>query len=260
MPNPVCEEIRTTLDAGVLEIVMARPKLKNALTIAMYAALEHALLDAASRDDVLVVLIRGEGGNFSSGNDLRDFLDHPPKGPDATVFRFMHAIATFPKPVIAAVDGFAVGIGTTMLFHCDLVYAATDAKFMMPFVNLALVPEAGSTWLLTRQVGQRRAAELLYFAEPFDSQTAMEVGLVSKIVPPDELHAHARERALKLTAMSPSALARTKELLNEHQLGELRRHMDREANVFASMLGTPEVEEAISAVLEKRKPDFAKLR
>src|SRR5512139_12819 len=125
-------EILTLVDGAVLEIVIARPKTKNALTIAMYAAMTRALESAAERDDVLVVLIRGEGGNFTSGNDLRDFLENPPKGPDATVFQFMQAIARFPKPVIAAVEGFAVGIGTTMLFHCDLVYAADDARFVMP--------------------------------------------------------------------------------------------------------------------------------
>lgn len=259
MSTQACPEISTSFEDGVLEIAMVRPKQKNALTIAMYAAMTEALSEASRRADVRVVLIRGEGGNFTSGNDLRDFLENPPKGPEATVFQFMHAIATFTKPVIAAVDGFAVGIGTTMLFHCDLVYAAEDTKFMMPFVNLALVPEAGSTWLLTRQVGQRRAAELLYFAEPFDSETAMDVGLVSKIVPAADVLSHARTRARRLAEMSKTALARTKELMNEHQLGELRTHMDREANVFASMLGTPEVNEAIAAVLEKRKPDFSKL-
>jgi len=252
--------IRTHLEGHVLEIVIDRPKTKNALTIAMYADMTRAVQAAVENDDVLAILLRGEGGNFSSGNDLNDFLDNPPTGPDSTVFQFMQAVAVCPKPVIAAVDGFAVGIGTTILFHCDLVYAASNAKFLMPFVNLALVPEAGSTMLLTRQVGQRRAAELLYFGEVFDATTAREVGLVSTIVAPEEVLAHARARAAKLVAQSPTAVRRTKQLLNEHQLGELREHIDTEANVFVSLLGTPEVNEAIRAVLEKRKPDFAKLR
>lgn len=252
-------QIRTQLEDHVLEIIIDRPKTKNALTIAMYADLTKAFQEAVANPDVLAILLRGEGGNFSSGNDLRDFLDHPPQGPDATVFRFMEAVAICPKPVIAAVEGFAVGIGTTILFHCDLVYASATTKFLMPFVNLALVPEAGSTFLLTRQVGLRRAAELLYFGETFDATTAREVGLVSAIIAPEEVLSHARARAKKLVSQSPTAIRRTKELLTQHQYGELREHIDTEANVFVSLLGTPEVEEAIKAVLEKRKPDFSKL-
>lgn len=260
MHDPICDEITTAFEDGLLEVVIARPHTKNALTVAMYAALTRALDDAAAREDVLVVLLRGEGGNFSSGNDLRDFLENPPIGPESTVFQFMQRIATFPKPIVAAVDGFAVGIGTTLLFHCDLVYASETAKFCMPFVNLALVPEAGSSWLLTRQAGQRLAAELLYFGEMFDSATAREVGIVSRILPADQLHEHARARALTLTKKSPEALRMTKELLNEHQLGELRSHIDREATVFSAMLRTPAVKEAIAAFFDKRKPDFSQFR
>lgn len=253
-------QIQTLRDGNVLEIVIDRPKTKNALTIAMYADLTRAVEAAVADPEVLAILLRGEGGNFSSGNDLRDFLENPPKGPEATVFRFMKAVADCPKPVIAAVEGFAVGIGTTILFHCDLVYASADAKFLMPFVNLALVPEAGSTMLLTNQVGLRRAAELLYFGEPFDAGTAREVGLVSAILEPENVLSHARARAKKLVAQSPTAVRKTKALLTGHQAAPLSAHIDAEADVFVSLLGTPEVEEAIRAVLEKRKPDFAKLR
>lgn len=252
--------VRGERDGGVFEIVMARPDKKNALTIAMYAEMTRLLRDAARDPDVDVVLFRGEGGNFTSGNDLKDFLQNPPSGPDATVFVFMHEIATYAKPLVAAVDGFAVGIGTTMLFHCDLVYAADSASFMMPFVSLGLVPEAGSSYWLTQQVGQRRAAELLYFGEPFDAKTAFEVGLVSRIVPAAEVLDHARARARALAERSPTAVRMTKALLNEHTNGRLREHMDREANVFSSLLPTPEVKEALSAFFERRKPDFRKFR
>lgn len=260
MNAPVCAEITTSYEGNMLEIAIARPTTKNAFTIAMYAALTRELEAAEKNDEVLVVLLRGEGGNFSSGNDLRDFLENAPTGPESTVFQFMQRIAAFRKPIIAAVEGNAVGIGITLLFHCDIVYAADNAKFCMPFVNLGLVPEAGSTWFMTRQAGQRLAAELLYFGEPFDSQTAREIGVVSRILPADQVLAHARARAKVLAQKSPEALLETKKLLNDHQIAEVREYIDREAVVFCRMLRTPEVREAIEAFFEKRKPDFAKLR
>jgi enoyl-CoA hydratase/carnithine racemase len=254
------DEVRVTREGALLEITIARPKTKNALSLVMYQALTEAFETATTDESVLAVLIRGEGGNFSSGNDLKDFLEFPPKGHDAPVFKFMHAIALCPKPVIAAVDGFAVGIGTTMLLHCDLVYAADDAKFVMPFTSLALVPEAGSSYLLPRTLGHRRTSELLFFGEPFDTKTAYEAGLVSKILPAAELHAHAKARALALTKRSPSALRETKRLLLGHERAAMLAQLDHEADTFSSMLGTPEVVEAISAFFEKRAPDFQKLR
>lgn len=254
------DEVRVAREGALFEITLARPKTKNALSLAMYEALTEAFLEASSDASVLVVLIRGEGGNFSSGNDLKDFLENPPKGHDAPVFRFMHTIASCPKPVVAAVDGFAVGIGTTMLLHCDLVYAAEDAKFVMPFTKLALVPEAGSTFLLPRTLGHRRTSELLFFGEPFDAKTAFDAGLVSKILPAADVHAHARARALELTKRSPTALRESKRLLLGHERKAMLAQLDHEADTFSSLLGTPEVVEAISAFFEKREPDFAKLR
>ncbi len=254
------DEVRTIRDGSILEVVMNRPKAKNALSVSMYVAL-HAALDEALRDpDVLVVLLRGEGGNFTSGNDLKDFLENPPSGPESAVFRFIHAIAAFPKPIVACIEGVAVGLGTTMLLHCDLVYAADDARFSMPFVNLALVPKAASTFLFPRSIGHRRAAELLYFGEPFDSQVAKEAGLVNATRPKGEVEAYARAQAKKLAGQSPTAIRKTKELLRSHQAEALKAHMDLEASTFSSLLGTPEVKEALTAFFEKRKPDFSKLR
>lgn len=259
MSQPI-DEVRVSRDGALLEIVMNRPKTKNALSVAMYAAMKAALDEAAADDSVLLVLFRGEGGNFTSGNDLKDFLENPPKGPESTVFQFISTIAAFPKPVIAAVDGVAIGLGTTMLFHCDLVYAAENTRFSMPFTSLALVPEAASSFILPRMLGHRRAAEVLYFGEMFDVSVARELGLVNQAVPADQVLSVARAQAAKLLEKSPTAIRKTKELLRTHQWAAMKEHMDLEATTFASLLGTPEVNEAISAFFEKRKPDFAKLR
>jgi enoyl-CoA hydratase/carnithine racemase len=254
------DEVRTHREGSIFEIVLNRPKAKNALSVAMYDALSAALAEAQGDDSVLVVFLRGEGGNFSSGNDLKDFLANPPKGPESSVFRFIRAIAEFPKPIVACVEGVAVGLGTTMLLHCDLVYAADDARFSLPFVNLGLVPEAASTFLLSRTLGTRRAAELLYFGEAFGADVAKEAGLVNATRPKAEVEAYARAQATRLASQSPTAIRKTKDLLRSHHQAPLLEHMDVEANVFASLLGTPEVNEALNAFFEKRKPDFAKLR
>lgn len=254
------DEVRVTREGALLEITLARPKTKNALSLAMYEAMTAAFNEATTDDSVLVVLIHGEGGNFSSGNDLKDFLQNPPKSHDAPVFHFMHAIAKCPKPVIAAVDGFAVGIGTTMLLHCDIVYAAEDAKFVMPFTGLALVPEAGSTYLIPRTLGHRRTSELLLFGEPFDTKTAYDAGLVSKILPASEVHTHARARAHALTTKSPASLRETKRLLLGHEREAMLKQLDHEADTFSALLTSPDVVEAISAFFERRPPDFMKNR
>src|SRR5579859_2852641 len=177
---------------GACEIAMARPQRKNALTLAMYAAMTEAL-EAAGRDDaVRAVLIRGEGGSFTSGNDLGDFMQSPPTDENSPVLRFLAKLSAFDKPLVAAVEGHAIGIGTTMLLHCDLVYAAPSARFQLPFVNLALVPEAASSFLLPRLAGHVHAAELLFFGEPFDAATARDLGIVNAVA--DDVTAHARGR------------------------------------------------------------------
>ncbi len=254
------DKIQISTEDGVREIVIARPDTKNSLLVSMYEALTEALIAAEGDAEVQVILIRGEGGQFSSGNDLKDFLENAPDGPESPVFRFMHVIAEVKKPIVAAVDGFAVGIGSTMLLHCDVVYAAPDTKFILPFVNLALCPEAGSALVLPKVAGHRRAAEVFFFGEPFDTELAVELGLVSQIIPGDALLAHARKRARRLADKPQRALLATKQLLKRHSAAELNAHIDTESLVFCELLKSDELKEAIGAFFEKRKPDFKRFR
>src|SRR5579859_5337988 len=194
-------------------LVIDRPEKKNAITAAMYASLA-ADLDAARRDDdVGAVVITGAGSTFTAGNDLRDFLENPPTGEDAPVFRFLFALAEFDKPLVAAVRGPAIGIGTTMLLHCDVVYASPSARFQMPFLDLGLVPEGASTLLLPRLVGDRRAAQWLMLGEPFDATTAVTVGIANEIVPDEALLGHAQKVAERLAAKPRLAMRYTKHLI-----------------------------------------------
>ena len=254
------DKIQVSTESGVREIVIARPETKNSLLVTMYEALTDELLAAEADAAVQVILLRGEGGQFSSGNDLKDFLGNAPDGPASPVFRFMHVIAECKKPIVAAVDGFAVGIGSTLLLHCDVVYAAPDTKFILPFVNLALCPEAGSALVLPKVAGHRRAAEVFFFGEPFDTALAVELGLVSRVVPADELLEYARQRARRLAEKPQRALLATKQLLKRHSAAELNAHIDTEARLFCDLLASDEVKEAIGAFFEKRKPDFTPFR
>lgn len=240
----------------VLELRIARPAKKNALTRGMYQALSEALEAAAADTTVRAVLIAGSGGCFTAGNDLNDFLNAPPSREDRPAARFLRALACLPQPLVAAVSGVAVGIGTTLLLHCDLVFAAPDARFQLPFVKLGLVPEAASTLLLPQMAGYHRAAELLLLGEPFDAATAAEAGIVNAVVEADELDAHARSVAERLTRLAPQALAATKKLMKHHQLDEVLAVMDAELDEFVARLQGDEAREAINAVLEKREPDF----
>ncbi len=243
---------------AIVEIAMNRPSRKNALTHAMYdemtAALESASTSAATR----VVILRGEGGNFTSGNDLKDFQKAPPTDENSPVFRFLSALIRCPKPVLAAVDGVAVGIGTTMLLHCDMAWAADDAMFLMPFVNLAVVPEAGSSYLLPRMVGHQRAAELLMFGERFDTATAREIGIVNGGLPAADVLTHVRERAATLAAKPPEAVRLTKRLLRQRYGDTLDATLIEEARLFVERLHSPEFHEAIDAFFNKRAPDFSR--
>ncbi|MCB9661042.1 MAG: enoyl-CoA hydratase [Sandaracinaceae bacterium] len=259
-PVSVSEKIQVSTESGVREIVIARPETKNSLLVSMYEAFTEALLAAEVDPEVQVILVRGEGGQFSSGNDLKDFLENAPDGPESPVFRFMHVIAECQKPIVAAVDGFAVGIGSTLLLHCDIVYAAPETQFILPFVNLALCPEAGSALVLPRVAGHRRAAEVFFFGEPFGTDLALELGLVSCVVPNAELLEHARKRARKLAEKPQRALLATKQLLKRHSGAELNAHIDTEAVVFCDLLKSDELKEAIGAFFEKRKPDFSRFR
>ncbi|PVE06164.1 enoyl-CoA hydratase [Limnohabitans sp. Rim28] len=252
-------DILTHTDAGVMTITFNRLDKKNSITSAMYATMADAVAQAAADASVRVVLFQGHESIFSAGNDIGDFLNQPPTTQDSPVFRFLRGIATFEKPLLAAVAGPAVGIGTTMLFHCDLVYAGDNAAFSMPFVNLGLCPEAASSLLAPRMFGYHRAAEALLMGEPFFAEAAQEVGLVNRVVPPTEVNGHAQAQARKLAAKPLSSLIATKRLMKGSSQQEVLQKMDEEGQSFGRMLREPAAKEAFGAFMEKRKPDFSKV-
>lgn len=252
--------ILKVLDGGVLRIQFDRAEKKNAITAAMYKALADALREAERDDTVRVALLHGARDAYTAGNDLQDFLASPPRSVDAPVFQFLSAIRDFPKPLVAAVSGLAVGIGTTMLLHCDLVYCAPETRFSVPFVNLGLCPEAGSSFLLPRLAGYQRAAELLMLGEPFDAEIAKYIGLVNAIVAPDALLGVAMAAAQKLAAKPAASLRATKELMKKGIRESILGAMAEENEVFRQRLHSPEAREAFAAFIEKRSPDFSKYR
>jgi len=243
---------------GVLTLTFNRVARKNSITIAMYEQLATVLVRAAHETETRVVVLRGHETVFSAGNDLEDFLHHPPTGKDAPAFRFLRSLAICPKPVLAAVCGPAVGVGTTMLFHCDLVYAGDNAAFSMPFVNLGVCPEAASSLLAPHILGMRRATEALLLGEPFYAEAALEAGLVNRIVTPDACNALVQAQALKLAAKPLSSLMVIKWLLKSPQQEAVLRRIDEEGEQFSRMLAQPAAREAMTAFMEKRKPDFSK--
>lgn len=253
------EHIHLEREQGLLTLRMDRADKKNALTRAMYGALADAL-DAADEDrSVRAVLITGSETCFTSGNDVADFIQAPPSGLDSEVFRFMKALFDFSKPVVAAVSGPAVGIGTTLLLHCDLVYVARDAKLKMPFVNLGLCPEYGSSLILPRLLGHARAAELLLLGESFTGEQAAAWGIANEaLVDGAATLARAREMAQRFEQLAPSAVAVSKRLMREPGREELRRVIMEEGEMFGQRLRTPEAIEALSAFMQRRKPDFSK--
>ncbi len=252
-------DILTHIDAGVMTITFNRLDKKNSITSSMYAAMADAVAQAASDASVRVVLFQGHESIFSAGNDIGDFLNQPPSTQESPVFRFLRGIATFEKPLLAAVAGPAVGIGTTMLFHCDLVYAGDNAAFSMPFVNLGLCPEAASSLLAPRLFGYHRAAEALLMGDPFFAEAAQEVGLVNRVVPPTEVNGYAQAQARKLAGKPLSSLLETKRLMKGGDQQEVLHKMDEEGKSFGRMLREPAAKEAFGAFMEKRKPDFSKL-
>ena len=253
--------VQTELKADVLRITIDRPEKKNALTTAMYTALADAVEEGDSNSDVRVMLLHSNGDSFTAGNDLEDFMKNPWQGgamPPA--LRFIGAVANAKKPIIAAVHGMAVGIGVTILLHCDLVYAADTARLTTPFVNLGIVPEAGSTLLLPALVGHQRAAELLMLGTPISARRAYELGLVNAVVAPGALLATALEAAQKLAEKPAGAIRATKTLLRKAGQAELERAIREEVEVLSERLASPECREALTAFLEKRKPNFAQFR
>lgn len=245
---------------GVLTLTFNRLDKKNALTGQMYTTLAEALEQAPGDDSVRAVLLQGAVEAFTAGNDLLDFLNNPPSvepGADVPVFRFLKALCAFPKPIVAAVCGPAVGVGTTLLLHCDLVYAGDNAAFSLPFVNLGLCPEAGSSLLLQNLVGYPRAAEKLMLGEAFYAEDALDMGLINRILPPHEVNGYAQVQAAKLAAKPAQAMRITKALMKKQQ-GNLQAIMNEEGQHFADLIRGPAAREAITAVMEKRRPDFSK--
>ena len=252
-------DILTHTDAGVMTITFNRLDKKNSITSSMYSAMADAVSQAAADSAVRVVVFQGHESIFSAGNDIGDFLNQPTSTQESPVFRFLRGIATFEKPLMAAVAGPAVGIGTTMLFHCDLVYAGDNAAFSMPFVNLGLCPEAASSLLAPRMFGYHRAAEALLMGEPFFAEAAQEVGLVNRVVPPTEVNGYAQAQARKLAAKPLTSLIATKRLMKGGDQQAVLQKMDEEGRDFGLMLREPAAKEAFGAFMEKRKPDFSKL-
>jgi enoyl-CoA hydratase/carnithine racemase len=241
----------------VARIELARPAKKNALTGEMYAQIAEALLAAGRDPQVRVVLLQGSRECFTAGNDVSDFLERKP-GERSPVFGLFQVLPGFEKPVVAAVAGPAVGIGTTLLLHCDLVFAAADARFQLPFVPLGIVPEFGSTLLLPRLSGYQRAAKLLLLGQPFTAQEAFEAGIVTEVVSKETLFEKAEAAASALVALPPESLKLTKRLMKQGSAGELDARIAEEGRMFVERLASPEAKEAMSAFLEKRKPDFSR--
>lgn len=254
------DAIRMNRIDGICHIEMARPEKKNALTAAMYQSMADALAEAEQNPDIRVILISGSGGAFTAGNDLADFLATPPMDDSAPVFRFIKGFSELEKPFVAAVEGVAVGVGTTMLLHCDLAYAGTSAKFGLPFANLGLTPEAASSLLLQQRTGYARAAELLMLGEVFSAQTALDLGIINGVLPDGQVLQHALERCRKLCAQPAASVRLTKELLKRSQRALIAETMRAEADVFRKRLVSPEAKEAFAAFFEKRKPDFSRFK
>jgi enoyl-CoA hydratase/carnithine racemase len=241
----------------VAYIELARLDKKNALTAQMYAQLAAALAAADKDREVRAVLLHGAPDCFTAGNDVGDFLKRPPGGASPAIGLF-EVLPNMAKPVVAAVGGPAVGIGSTLLLHCDLVYAAPNARFQLPFVPLGIVPEFGSTYLLPLLAGYQRAAELLLLGQPFSAQKAYEVGIVTQIVPENELLQKAKEAAQTLAALPAESIRLTKRLMKKRHGAALAETIAEETRTFTERLDSPEAKEAMSAFLEKRKPDFSR--
>ena len=254
-------EIVVSRDGGVQVVRINRPDKKNALTRAMYDAMTAALTAGDADPDVAVHLITGTGGVFTAGNDISDFakraVDLNRAGGAASL---IHTLPVLKKPIVAAVDGLAIGVGVTMLFHCDLVYASPNASFRTPFLDLGLVMEAASSLLAPRIMGHQRAFELLCLGEPYTPEMALAAGFVNRVVPAASLEAEAMKAAQRLAAKPPQALAAARRLLKGTSPDEALARMKEEGGIFADLLASDEAKEAFAAFLEKRKPDFAKLK
>jgi enoyl-CoA hydratase/carnithine racemase len=253
-------DIVTERSGSILRIQFNRPAKKNAMTFAMYVTMADLFNTTASDDGIRVVLWHGAGDSFCAGNDLEDFLKNPMGPGDSPQSRLINALINFDKPVVAAVQGAAIGGGTTMLTHCDFVYAGESAKFQMPFINLALVPEFGTSYSIPARIGYLRAAELIQLGHPFDARRAAELGLVTRVVPDQELLATATETAQKLAEKPAGALQACKRLMREPVRSELQKAATGENEEYSVRLRSPDTKEALTAFFEKRPPNFTRTK
>src|SRR5882757_1807667 len=251
-------DIVTEQSEGILRVVLNRPTKKNAMTSGMYVTLAEILNDAAKDERIRAVLWHGAGDSFCAGNDVEDFLKNPP-GPGASPqAQFMNVLIDFDKPLVAAVHGAAIGGGTTMLTHCDFVYAGESAKFQMPFISLAVVPEFGSRCTVPARIGHVRAAELILLGAPFDARRAAELGLVTEVVSDKDFLVRATETARKLAAKPAAALQASKRLIKQPFREQIKAAMKAENEEFSAQVRSEDAKEAFSAFLEQRKPDFTR--
>jgi len=253
-------DIITEGSGNILRIQLNRLAKKNAMTSAMYIALAYLFNAAAKDDQTRVVLWHGAGDSFSAGNDIQDFLKNPPGAGESPQARLIEALINFDKPIVVAVQGAAIGGGTTMLTHCDFVFAGESAKFQMAFVNLALVPEFGSSYSVPARIGYLRAAELILLGSRFDAKRAAELGLVTQVVPDQELLATATDTARELAGKAPAALQACKRLMRTSMRDQLERAVNLENEEFSARVRSSEAEEAFTAFLEKRPPDFTRTK
>src|SRR5436190_11012289 len=253
-------DILTECSGNILRIQLNRPARKNAMTSAMYVTLADLLNAAAKDNQIRVVLWHGAGDSFSAGNDIQDFLKNPPGPGKSPQAELIDALINFDKPIVAAVQGAAIGGGTTMLTHCDFVFAGENAKFRMPFVDLAVVPEFGSSCTIPARAGYLRAAELILTGESFDARRAAELGLVTRVVPNQELLATATDTAQKLAQKPLAALQACKRLMKQSTREQLERAVKLENDEFAVRVRSAEAKEAFTAFLEKRRPDFTRTK
>ena len=249
--------VRAETNNRVARIELARLDKKNAITTEMYVQLAEALAAADADREVRAVLLHGSRDCFTAGNDLSDFLKRPP-GAKSPSWRFFEVLPALSKPIVAAVGGPAVGIGTTLLLHCDLVYATPSARFQLPFVGLGIVPEFGSTYLLPLLAGYQRAAELMLLGQPFTAESAHEVGIVTAVVPEAELFERAGKAAAALAELPPESIRLTKRLMKSAHADAVKQQIGEEGRIFVERLASPEAKEAMSAFLAKRKPDFSR--
>ncbi|MEJ1961517.1 MAG: enoyl-CoA hydratase [Gammaproteobacteria bacterium] len=249
--------IKVTTAGGVATIEIARPEKRNALSLAMYEAMTQALIAAAADDAVRAVIITGQPGVFAAGNDLEDFLAAPPDTENSPVLQFIRALLSFEKPVVAAVTGTAIGIGVTMLLHCDLVYLSSDAKLSMPFVSLGLVPESGASLLIPRLMGHVKAAEKLMLGTPFTAAEAVDLGIANAALPPENVLSHARAAAERFNNLPAAAVRDTKRLMRAGLRAAVEHAVREETEAFVERLRSPEAREALAAFFQRRKAGSA---